>query len=273
MLIKKIKNLEIQGAKEIAVASLNYLKKFALRYGFGKKFDNICKKLEDARPTAVVLHNCLEIIKKSKNIETIDRLLTELESATDMIAENGEHLIRSGYRIHTHCHSSEALAVIKKAAEKKRFTVVVDETRPRYQGIKTAKELAKIKNISVVLITDDAASLTLTSPVLPKDDIVIVGCDAMRREGVINKIGTYFLALAAFENKIPFYVAGSSFKIDRRRKIEIEMRPPSEVYRKIKGVKIINPAFDITPWKFVTGVITEKGVLKPNEILGLITRK
>mgnify|MGYP006295932981 FL=1 len=169
--------------------------------------------------------------------------------------------------VHTHCHSSSAISVLKKAGKFKKFTVVVDETRPKEQGIKTAKELSKIENIEVILITDDAAGVALSPFIEPNDDLVIVGCDAIREKGIINKIGTYLLAVAASEQNIPFYVAGSTLKYDKRNEVKIEQRPSSEVYKKIKNVNIKNPAFDITPWKYITGVITEEGIKNPKQVL------
>jgi len=268
-IVKRIKNLEIQSATTITIEALLYLKKFVKKNGFGSKFDKECRRLL-VRPTAVALFNAISEIKKEKSIEKIDEIIRRIKQSYKKIALFGAPLIKKNYVVHTHCHSTEALAIVKEAAKKKKFTVVVDETRPREQGIKTAKELSKIKNISVILITDNAAGLALSPFIEPNDDIVLVGCDALRKEGVVNKIGTYLLAVAASEQGIPFYVAGSSLKVDKREKVEIEMRPPNEVYRKIKNVKIINPAFDITPWKYVTGVITENGIKKPIDILKMI---
>jgi len=258
---EKIRSVKIQGAKEIAIYSLEYLRKFCKKYGFGLKFGVAVMVLENARPTADVLHNCLEILKKKKNLRTIDQLIKRLNEATRKIAKNGEKIIPNGARIMTHCHSSEALAVIKEAwKDKKRISVVATVTEPLHQGIKTAKELAKLK-IPVTLIDDNAVGHMM------KDvDLVIVGSDAMRKNGIINKVGTSLLALAARKNKKPFYVVGNSLKLDKRKKCVIEERPAKEVYKKIKGIKIRNPAFDITDWKFVSAVVTEKGILKPEKV-------
>jgi len=265
---KDIELLKIQGSAEITLASLKYLKNFSKLNGFGKKFDREAEKLISIRPTAVMLYNTVQILKKKKG--TIDELIKRVETDKEKIALNGFKLIKHGYRVHTHCHSSEALSVIKKSAEKNKLTVVVDITQPKSQGIRTAKELAKIRNIDVILIPDTAAGLALSPPVLPMDNIVIVGSDALRKEGVVNKIGTYLLAVASSEQNIPFYVAASTLKLDKRKKFKIEERPATEVYRKIKGVTIRNPAFDITPWKYITGVITEEGIKKPREILMML---
>lgn len=261
-----IKTLKIQGATNIALASLKYLKNFSKKEGFGKKFDIETEKLLKLRPTAVILYNVINELKKEKSKEKIFKLIKELENAKEKIAKSGAPLIKNGFQVHTHCHSTHAITVIKEAAlQGKKFSVIVDITEPKLQGVITAKELAKMKNIKVILIADNAAGLALSPPFFPIDDIVIVGADAIRKEGVVNKIGTYLLAVAAKEQKIPFYVATTTFAIDKRKNFEIEERPTSEVYKKIPGVEIRNPAFDITPLKYITGFITEKGVFSSEE--------
>lgn len=262
---EKIRSVKIQGAKEIAIYSLRYLRRFCKEHGFKLKFEVAAMILEEARPTAVVLHNCLEILKKKRSLKTIDQLIKRLEEASERIAKNGNKIIPNGARIMTHCHSGEALAVIKEAwRDKKRISVVATVTEPLDQGIKTAVELAKLK-IPVTLITDNSVGYMM------KDvNLVMVGSDAIRRNGVVNKVGTSLLALAARENRKPFYVIGNTLKFDRRKKFVIEERPTSEVYKKIKGVKIRNPAFDVTGWRFVSAVVTEDGVMKPERILRLL---
>jgi ribose 1,5-bisphosphate isomerase len=264
--VNKIKTLEIQGAKEIAIESLKFLRKLSKEKGFGKEFDYAANKIEKARPTAVVLHNCLEILKSNKNPETITKLLNKLNQSTKEIAKRGSRLIKDKYAIMTHCHSGEALAVIKQAwKEGKKITVYATETEPKHQGIKTAKELAELK-IPVILIIDDAVEFFI------KDvDAVIVGCDAFRKEGIVNKIGTYPMAVVAKEHHKPFYVVGNTLKLDKRKKLIIEERNPHEIYREhMKTLEIKNPAFDITPWKFVTRVVTEKGIMTPINILRML---
>ncbi len=268
-IVKRIKSLQIQGAKEIAVESLKFLRNFSKHKGFGKEFDAACKKLEQARPTAVVLHNCLEILKKEKNIRAIDKLLEQLRQATDKIAKVGAPLIKGNYKIMTHCHSGEALAVIKEAwRQGKKIQVIATETDPLEQGVKTAKELAKM-GIPVTLITDSAVGYFM-----PEVDAVVVGCDSFRKDvGLVNKTGTHLLALAAKEYKKPFYVVGNTLKLDRRKKLIIEQRPPREVYLellhpgRLKGVNIANPAFDTTDIRYIKRVICEKGIMTPKQFL------
>jgi ribose 1,5-bisphosphate isomerase len=262
---KNIKSVKIQGAKEIAIYALKFLKEFCKKNGFGLKFEVAAMILERARPTAVVLHNCLEIIKKRRRISTIDKLIKQLESSTKKISKNGVKIIPKKAKIMTHCHSGEALAVIKYANKKgKKISVIATETEPLKQGVKTARELAKEK-IPVTLIVDSAVGFFM------KDvDMVIVGTDAMRKNGFVNKIGTYLLALAAKAHKKSFYVVGNKLKLDGRRKFIIEERPGREIYKRIRGVKIRNPAFDLIPWKYVTKVITDVGIKSPKQIVKMI---
>ncbi len=266
---KRIKNLEVQGAKEIALASLRFFEKYCSRYGFDKKFFRMASELEKIRPTAVVLHNCLEILSREKSVEKIRELIEVLERADERIARYGAKLIPKGSAIMTYCHSSEALSVIKRAYDGGRVArVYAPETRPKFQGVKTAKELAK-HGIETVLITDNARGVFI------KDcDLVLVGSDAMRKEGNVNKIGTFTLALLARHFAKPFYIAGCMLKLDFRKRIKIEERPPSEIANfRMKNLAIRNPAFDITPWKFISKVITDKGAFAARKIVKMLGKK
>ena len=265
-LVADIKSMKIRGANKIAIQSLKFLKTFSKKKGFGKDFQKAVKKLEKTRPTAVVLHNCLEIVKKEKDVESIDKLLRRLREASRRIAERGRNLIKNGDSIMVHCHSTEALGIIERAwRDKKKFKVYVTETEPRLQGIITAKELARRK-IPVILIVDSAIEYFI------KDvSMILVGTDAMRKEGVVNKIGTYTMAIVAKEHKIPFYVAGNTLKLDKRKKFVIEERDPDEVYvEHMKTLEVRNPAFDITPWKYVKRVVTEKGIMTSGNVKKMI---
>ncbi|MFQ6009885.1 MAG: translation initiation factor eIF-2B [Candidatus Aenigmatarchaeota archaeon] len=263
-MVEKIKSLKIQGAKEIATESLRFLRKYSRKHGFGSKFNRAMKELEAARPTAVVLHNCIEILKKDKSKKKINFLLTKLKTSPKKIAE-ASRFIKSGQTIMTHCHSGTAVSVLRHAKKQgKRIKVIATETEPKQQGIRTAKELAAA-GIPVTLIVDSAVSFFM-----PEVDLVMVGSDAMRKEGNVNKIGSLNIALAANFYKKPYYVVASTLKLDKRKKIEIEERPPSEVYKALKGVKIRNPAFDITPWRFITRIITEKGIMTPGNLKRLL---
>jgi len=265
---KNIKDIKVQGAKEIAIYALRFLKDFCKKNGFNLKFEVAAMILERARPTAVVLHNCLEILKKRRKLSTINKLIRKLETFNEKISVVGQKIIRKNTKIMTHCHSGEALSVIKKAWKSgNKISVIATETDPLEQGVKTAKELSG-EGIPVTLITDNAVGYFMKNV-----DMVIVGADAIRREGVVNKIGTSLLAFAAKTNKKPFYVVADTLKFDKRKEFRIEERPVKEFYRELlrpgnlKGIKLRNPAFDITRWKFIMKVITEKGIFTPKKVL------
>jgi ribose 1,5-bisphosphate isomerase len=265
--IKDIQQLKIQGANEIALCGLYFLKHYVKQHGFGKNFEIAASSLEKARPTAVVLHNCLKILKKEKKISVIDRLIKTIHDARYKESKYSDKIIRSQSVIMTYCHSGEAMSFIKHSwtKHKKKISVIACLTEPQEQGVITAKELSK-EGIPVTLIDDNAMGHFMKGV-----DVVIVGADALRLEGLVNKIGTRLLAIAASYTHKPFYVVANSLKLDRRENFKIEERPVKEIFKKIthkkiKGVKIRNPAFDITPWEFVTAVITEQGMILPNNI-------
>ena len=199
------------------------------------------------------------------------------------IGEHGAKLIRNGTRILTHCNAGAlaavdygtAMAPMRVAKEQgRRFFVYVDETRPRLQGARlTAWELLEA-GIEHAIITDGAAGLFLGRGEI---DLVLVGADRIAANGdTANKIGTYGKAVVAKENGVPFYVAAPTSTIDTTlasgAKIPIEERSPQEVLH-LDGHPIApkesparNPAFDVTPAKYITGIITERGILKPSRL-------
>ncbi len=262
-LIDDIESIKIQGAKQIAVESLKFLKDFCKKKGFGKEFTKTADRIEKSRQTAVVLHNCLDILREKKSIKTIDILLRQLKNSSIRIARNGSSLIKENSVILTHCHSGEALSVIK-AAKDKNIRVIATITEPVEQGLITAKELAELK-IPVTLIVDSAVSFFMSDV-----DMIILGCDGLREDGNVNKIGSFNIALSAWVHKKPYYVVADTLKLDRREKFFIEERPSKEVHEKMKDVVIRNPAFDITPWRYITRVVTEKGVMTPGNVLKLL---
>jgi len=259
-LIKDIKSIKIQGATQIALESLKFLKKQPY-----SKWRSIQKKLEKVRPTAVVLHNSLEMAIKEKNSQ---KVIIKLKNSRKTLAEKGSKLIKKKCTIMTKCHSSDVMAVIKYAKKRgKQITVYALETEPKHQGILTAKELSKA-GIKTVVIEDPACG-----HFMKQMDIVMVGADAIRKDGIYNKIGTYPLALVAKKHKKPFYVIGNSFKLDKRKKIKIEERPASEIYaglKESKFLKVRNPAFDLTPYDLITRVVTEQGVMTVGNLKRLL---
>jgi methylthioribose-1-phosphate isomerase len=212
-------------------------------------------------------------------IDEAKRIHAEEEAATRRLSQLGSGLIKDGFTILTHCNAGAlatagygtALGVIKAAREQgKKIEVIATETRPLLQGAcLTAWELMQEK-IPVTLITDSMAGYFLNRG---KVNCVIVGADRITANGdTANKIGTYTLAVLAKENGVPFYVASPTstidFSLSSGAEIPIEERNPEEV-TSIKGVRLApkgvtaaNPAFDITPHKYITAIITERGILR-----------
>ncbi len=266
---REIRDLEIQGAQEIAVSGLRVLREVARLKGFGTEFALAAEKLIGARPTGISLYNCMKPVKEKRSLQGIDAVLKHLVKAQEWLAYNGSKLIKNNMLLMTHCHSSSVLNIFKKAkGDHRDFKVVVSETRPRMQGLKTAKELVEM-GVPIYYIVDSAGPFLVS-----QCDMVIVGADAVRADGVLNKIGTYPIALAAREAGIPFYVAASKDKLDYDCVSEIEDRPDREIGNpdelEASGGEIENPAFDLTPWKLISGVITESGVLGQREIRMLL---
>jgi len=258
------------------------------------QFEEICRVIVSARPTAVNLPWAVERMKKIYQRERgggVEGVRAALESealamhdedigANQRMGRLGQVLIPDGARVLTHCNAGAlatagygtALGVIRAAVEAgKQIQVYADETRPFLQGARlTAWELQHDK-IPVTVITDSMAGHFMR---LGRIDCVIVGADRIAANGdVANKIGTYSVAVLAKENNIPFYVAAPTSTFDLSipdgSHIPIEERDPEEV-RKLQGVSITskdtavaNPAFDVTPHRYVTAIITECGVARP----------
>jgi len=294
-----IKRMKIRGAPAIGVAAafgmaLAAYSSKASTYGeFIQDMEKVKNCLFLTRPTAINLFWALERmmnlinIKKGVDLFTLkDIILQEAENiAREDIEFNkamgryGASLIKDGDNILTHCNAGAlatvdygtALGVIRTAfKEGKKLQVYVDETRPVLQGARlTAWELTQEK-IPFTLITDNMAGFLMYRK---KVDLIIVGADRIARNGdVVNKIGTYSLSVLARENKVPFYVAAPISSIDMSLKsgeeIPIEERNPKEVTHILgkqiapAGVKVFNPAFDLTPNGYVEAIITEKGIIR-----------
>lgn len=298
---KAIKTMRIRGAPAIGIAAgfgvVLGMKNFpsgADSRKFKRQFDKVSRYLLSARPTAVNLSWALKRMEKvavsarDRDINTIKRLL--LAEARRILAEDikicrrigklGVKLIRPGSNVLTHCNAGglatggygTALGVIKSAwAQGRKFGVYVDETRPVLQGARlTAWELMQA-GIRCTLICDNMAAGLMRRG---KIDTVIVGADRITAYGdTANKIGTYSIACLARMHRIPFYVAAprSTFDLEilHGGDIPIEERDPEEVTGKGSartapaGVKVYNPAFDVTPGNLVTAFITEKGIIRP----------
>jgi len=295
-----IKKLNIRGAPAIGIAGAfgMYLgitrSKTKTFVEFYKEAERSEKYLASSRPTArnlfwalermrgVAIKNCVKevgVIKKLM-LNEAKRILKEDKVICRSIGKAGSGLIKKGDTILTHCNAGglatadfgTALAVIFQAKkDRKKVHVFVDETRPVLQGARlTSWELLR-EGIDTTLICDNMAASLMAKG---KIDKIIVGADRIARNGdVANKIGTYNLAVLAKAHKIPFYVAAPlstfDFNISSGKEIIIEERSADEV-RMIRGkyiapkeIKVYNPAFDVTPNRLITAIITEKGIVKP----------
>ena len=270
-----IKDMVVRGAPAIGVAAA---------YGMviGKNnVDESAEILRKTRPTAYDLFYAidymLEKIKSGEEVLTVaETYAKDIIKRCRKIGEHGEPLIKNGMKILTHCNAGAlatvdygtALAPFRIAKEKgKKFFVFADETRPRCQGLLTDWELEQ-EGIKHAVIADNAAGHFMKKGEI---DMVITGADRIAANGdFANKIGTYEKAVLAHENNIPFYVAAPISTFDKSIKsgdeIIIEERGREEMST-INGCKIMpdytkvrNPAFDVTPNKYVTGFITEDGI-------------
>lgn len=291
-----IKSIKVQGATNVALATIKGVKLFVEHYNgdtanFFKEVKKIGEMLSLARENEPLARNFLKFIHKVfKNIDKpfdVEKFKVEIIEGCNqyeaMIADSKVEIIKFGTEvlasqnvILTHCHSSTAVTVLKNVAKLRSiegadFKVVSTETRPLYQGRKTSKKLFEA-GVDVTLITDSAcASFIVDDEYLPVGAI-IVGCDELLIDGsFINKVGSYSIALAAQKGKDEFYVATSLLKLETKRdskSTKIEQRDICEVWKDApEGLKIINPAFELVSAKYVTGYITEAGVIKADSLL------
>jgi methylthioribose-1-phosphate isomerase len=285
-----IRRMVIRGAPAIGVAAAMGV---ALGVLQGADFGTICSTLAATRPTAVNLFWAIDRMRKlyasleGRPIEEIrQRMADEAQqmklediAINQAMGRNGAELIPDGKTVLTHCNAGAlatagygtALGVIRAAAEQgKQIDVFADETRPFLQGARlTAWELQH-DGIRTTIITDSMAGHFLKSG---RIGCVIVGADRIAANGdVANKIGTYSVAVLAKENGVPFYVAAPISTLDLALesgdRIPIEQRPPAEVTHVFgvalapEGIDAENPAFDVTPNRYVTAIITERGVAR-----------
>ena len=292
-----IRAMVIRGAPAIGVAAamgvaLGMLK--ASEKSFDREFDRVVLTLGKTRPTAVNLFWALRRMRgvysaqRSRGVESVRRALKDEAqkiyrddiAANRQIGKFGAELLRNAKQIMTHCNAGAlatagygtALGVLRALKESGcKFEVIVNETRPFLQGARlTAWELKK-ERIPATLITDSMAGYMMLKG---KVDAVVVGCDRVAANGdVANKIGTYTIAVLAKRHNTPFYVAGPTSSIDLNcpsgNDIPIEQRDPKEVSHIFgkplapKGMRVFNPAFDVTAHELISAIITENGVINP----------
>lgn len=277
-----IRSMQVRGAPAIGVAAAFGM---SLAYSAGLDLKKAASLLKSTRPTAVNLAWATDRVLSSKDpVSEAKKIEHEDLAANLALSRHGASLIQDNDAILTHCNAGflatageygTALGVIKFAhKQKKKIYVYADETRPRLQGARlTAWELSKEK-IPHTLICDDMAGYLMSKKRITK---VIVGADRIvaATGSVVNKIGTYSVAVLAKYHNIPFYVAAPystiDFSLRSDSEIIIEERSVDEVLV-MNGSPIsaeksaFNPSFDITPASLVTSIITEKGIFKPENL-------
>ncbi len=294
-IIRDIKSLKIQGARNVAKASLEALiivaknSKAKTNSDFIKEFADAADVLSVSRPTEPMMRNLLresvEFAEKSAKKKTPamvkkavisheKMLIRKMDGDAKKLATYGAKLIPNNAIVLTHCHSSTVTRILIAAKKmRKKFKVVSFETRPRYQGRKTAKELAD-SGIDVTLAVDGAMQMFMK-----KADIVLVGADSITSRGdLINKIGTSTLAHIAKMNDVSLYCAAELSKYSPKTMFgtreEIEERNPKEVWERApRKVKIRNPAFEATAAKYINGFVTEVGVIPSQSFFAVATEK
>jgi methylthioribose-1-phosphate isomerase len=275
-------------AAAFALALTAYNSKAKSKEELIKELEKSAETLKRTRPTAVNLFWAMDrILAKSKNffgdtkeliafvVDEAQKIADEDAVANRLIGKYGAELIHDGDVILTHCNAGAlatveygtALGVIRAAWEQgKKIKVIATETRPKLQGARLTTYELKKEGIPVTLITDGMVGYVMYKRLV---SMVVVGADRIVTDAVINKIGTFTIAVLAKEHNIPFYVAAPKSTFDFSRKsdeVVIEERKPEEVthagsYRIApEGINVLNPAFDITPFDYVTAIVCEDGV-------------
>lgn len=285
-IVEDIKSLKIQGAQNIAISGVKALTiAFYDSLSLQMNVDEIKQKiyemkkiLESSRPTEPLMRNLLnyiwfkikddyELFLLKKDFELAVQYISQhFKEVDDKIAEYGSNLIKNGMIVFTHCHSSNVVKLLKKAHDKGiKFEVYNTETRPKFQGRITAKELADY-GIKVTHFVDSAARIALKNA-----DLFLFGADAITAQGkVVNKIGTEMFAEIAQIFGVQVYCVTDSWKFDPMtyfKPEEIEIRSPEEVWPNApSNVEIINYAFEMVDKELIDGIVTELGILNIDEL-------
>ena len=306
-IFKDVKALQLQGATSVAKTVIDaivkdqdkMISKLSNKDDFVLKIKEIAKKLAWAQPTETMAQNILGFIifelqdPEVKSIDDCKKIFKEktselknvIEKNEEKFTKNGLELMKASIKksrslnILTHCHSSGVRSILRLANNNLDFKTFNTETRPVFLGRTTAKKMVD-SGIDVTMIIDSAAPFVISNKSGPKFDIdmVLLGSDAITLNGAaINKIGSYGISLSAFHEKVPLYIVVSLLKIKKGvyniLDIPIEIRSCNEVWADApKGLDIVNLAFDIIPSEFITGFITEFGILKPEEVKDAVAK-
>ncbi len=290
---EKIRKLQVQGARNVAIAAVKAIQTQAQQTKAKNKTAFITELKETqtiftaSRETEPLMRNALRYLiaqAQNANTEKVDSLsqmvvssasqfLADLEASRERTAEIGAKRILDGSVVFTHCHSSTVTRLLAKAKlDGINFKVICTETRPAFQGRITAKELVDL-SIDTTFIVDSAARTFMGNV-----DVVMVGADAITSEGnVVNKIGSSGIAVLADEARVPFYVVSELLKFDpetlKGEYEKIEQRNPTEVWSEApQKLTVRNPAFDVTPNRYIHGIVCEEGIIAPQSIVEVMHR-
>ncbi len=255
-IVQDIKNIKIQGARNIA--------KKALYAYFLIPTKRSKKKLLSLRPTEPLLKNVLDRTKEKSYEEIMEYFDNTQEKINQFILK----IIKNNDVIFTHCHSSTVSKALIYAKKKgKKFEIYATETRPLYQGRKTIMDMRKA-GIKATFFVDSAAQVALTEKQgTKKVTKFFIGADALLKDGIVNKIGSSMFIHIAHENKIPVYIFAGSWKFTSGP-VKMEQRSFKEIWKKAPPeIKIKNPAFSFVPKKHIKAIVSEFGILPYGKFL------
>lgn len=306
-IFKDVKALQLRGATSVARNVIDAIVEdqneiisgLSNKDDFVLKMKEIAGKLAQAQPTETMAQNILGFIifeLQDPEVKTADDCKKVFKEKTKelegIVEENEKKFTRNGLELMkasvkksrplnvlTHCHSSGVRGVLRAANNNMEFRTFNTETRPVFLGRATAEKMVD-SGIDVTMIIDSAAPFVISNKSGPKFniDMVLLGSDAITLNGAaMNKIGSYGISLSAFYEKVPLYIVASLLKVKKGLynilDIPVEIRSCKEVWAEApKGLDIVNLAFDIIPSEFITGFITEFGVLKPEEVKDAVAK-
>lgn len=286
---RDIETMKVRGAGRLARHAVQALHDLAATHpgpdrALRAELRRASRRLVATRPTAVSLRNAVEeatLPLQGRNgdgagagevraavMTASQRFIARSHAAVETISRLGADLLDKPGLVLTHCNSACSVGVIAAAHDRRRIAAYACETRPRRQGLLTARQL-RDRGVPVTLIVDSAMNL-----VMGEVDWVVVGADTVAANGdVVNKVGTSLVALSAKEHGVPVYVAAETYKVApwarRGNEVAIEQRDPREVVDPgdlPRGVKVYNPVFDVTPARLVARIVTEAGIVRPRQV-------
>jgi eIF-2B alpha/beta/delta-like uncharacterized protein len=282
-ILQEIKEDRTTGAVELVKKGVDAIALFISNFSgdstsFFNELTRISKMLIDSQPTMAPFFNLANVLLLSaenhQNMEEMKQgtksamkaFVLHIQSAAERISRMARGLIPEGSHVLTHSYSSTVLRTLTDMKEEgKRFEIICTESRPMYEGYQLAKRLSEF-HIKVQLLIDSAAADTMKEV-----DLVLVGADCLNPLGLVNKVGTYGLALSAKEKGVPFYALCGTDKllgVGMATKFRLLKRNPKEVWPNApEGVEVVNYYFDTTPLEYLRAIVTEEGIVSRIEIL------